>query len=347
MYTKIIVGIIYCILGAELFLRLFAPQPMIPRHVYATYYGIRGNTPNKTYWHIGEEYKVKLHTNSKGIRSDREISYDKPQGIKRIVLLGDSFGMGYEVDYQDMFSTRLEYYLKQQYGIKAEVVNLSTSGHGNAEELLVLQNEGLKYHPDLVLLAWHTTDYIDNIRSGLYGLNDNHLYRKNETYLPAVGVREKLNKIPGYAFLEQYSNFYSFFREMAGTKVKEWLANINKKQLSNIKLKESSKQDDNYGDELTVELLKEIKKTSEDNNAQFLILDIPVRKDISAFFSNFPVPLGQAESIFNIYSPINDFMQYKGQKIYWEKGHGHFTPLGCDVVGKGLANSIIEKQLLK
>lgn len=347
MYTKFIVGVVYCMIGAEVFLRLFAPQPMIPRHVCATYYGIRGNTPNKTYWHITEENEAKLRTNSKGIRSDHEISYDKPQGIKRIVLLGDSFGMGYEVDYQDMFSTRLEYYLKDQYGINAEVVNLSTSGHGNAEELLVLQNEGLKYYPDLVLLAWHTTDYDDNIRSDLYGLNDSHLYRKNETFLPAVGVREKLDKIPGYTFLEQYSNLYSFFREMAGGKIKEWLASVKKKQLNKVEINEISKQNDNYADELTVALLKEIKKTCEENKASFLILDIPVRRDRTIFYSNFPIPLSQVESVFTIYSPINDFMQYKGQKIYWEMGHGHFTPLGCDIVGKGLAKSIIEKQLLK
>ncbi len=347
MYTKFIVGVVYCLIGAEVFLRLFAPQPMIPRHVCATYYGIRGNAPNKTYWHIGEEYKVKLHTNSKGIRSDREKPYEKPQAIKRIVLLGDSFGMGYEVDYKDMFSTRLEYYLKDQYGIHAEVVNLSTSGHGNAEELLVLQNEGLKYHPDLVLLAWHTTDYDDNVRSALYGLNDNLLYRKNETYLPAVEIREKLDKIPGYAFLEQYSNLYSFFREIAGSKTKEWLTNIKRKQQINIKSNDTEKRADIYAKELTLLLLKEIKKTSEENHAQFLLLDIPVRKDREVFYSNFPLPIDQAKLIFNIYSPIDGFLQYKGEKIYWEKGHGHFTPLGCDIVGKGLAQYIIENQLLK
>ena len=82
-----------------------------------------------------------METNSKGVRSDREIPYEKPAGVKRIVVLGDSYGMGYEVTLEDSFLGVMERRL-QESGIEAEVVNLSVSGHGTAEELITLKEEG-------------------------------------------------------------------------------------------------------------------------------------------------------------------------------------------------------------
>jgi hypothetical protein len=72
--------------------------------------------------------------------------------------------MGYGVNSDEMFAARLVFHLKTEYNLNAQIVNLSTSGHGNAEELIVLLNEGFKYSPDLVLLSWHYTDLKDNVR---------------------------------------------------------------------------------------------------------------------------------------------------------------------------------------
>jgi len=214
-FAKIIFSIVYCMVAGEIFLRVFDPVPMLPRYVCKTDYGIRGNAPNESYYHATPEYKIHIQTNSKGVRSGREIPYEKPDDIKRIVLLGDSFGMGYGVDDEQMFSSQMVSYLKAKYGINAEVINLSTSGHGNAEELIVLNEEGFKYSPDLVLLAWHRTDFNDNIRSDLYEIKNGELVAKNSTYLPGVKTRELLFQFTTYRFIAENSQFYNFFRDWA------------------------------------------------------------------------------------------------------------------------------------
>src|SRR5581483_4628017 len=94
---KVLFGVFWTIAAAELFLRYLHPVPVIPRYVTAGEFGIRVNEPNKTYWHTSADFRIQIHTNSRGIRADREFSYDKPQGTKRIVVLGDSYAMGYEV----------------------------------------------------------------------------------------------------------------------------------------------------------------------------------------------------------------------------------------------------------
>jgi hypothetical protein len=78
-----------------------------------------------------------------------------------------------------------------------------------------------------------------------------------------------------------------------------------------------------------------------------MILDIPSRRSRTEFYSTFPSEhLGQ-EADLPIYCPITDFKRYHGQKLYWEKEHGHFTPLGCRIVGEGLARFVREQGLLE
>jgi len=350
IYRIVLLGILalYCLLLAELILRVLKPVPMLPRHVCATPYGIRGNEPNKKYWHRTLDCKVQFQTNSKGIRSNREIPYEKPHGVKRIVLLGDSFGMGYEVQLDEMFSARMVYYLDTVYGIKAEVVNLSTSGHGNAEELIVLENEGFKYQPDLVLLSWHFTDYQDNIRSNLYRLtSDGELERNAETYLPGIKVNQMLCRFPGYEFIADNSQLYNFARDFIALRVKSLLVILRSiKSVGHQASKPEVIHNDTSTD-LTVALLRAIQYRSEKQGVEFMVLDVPKQLKRHEFMSKFPFSLLEDERHMHVVSPISAFEEIKDGQLYWEHGHGHFSPLGCDLVGKTLADYIAENHILE
>jgi hypothetical protein len=78
---------------------------------------------------------------------------EKPSGVFRVIALGDSTTEGFEVAQNDTYTAVLERYLKK-YGVNAEVFNTGTSGFGTAEELLYLENEGIKYNPDAVVLGF-------------------------------------------------------------------------------------------------------------------------------------------------------------------------------------------------
>jgi len=347
---KVIFAIVYFVFAGEVFLRFFAPEPILPRYVCATQYGIRGNEPNRNYWHTTPEYRINIRTNSAGIRADRDIPFEKNEGVKRIVLLGDSFGMGYGVDLEDTFSSQMENRLNAT-GLQCEVVNLSVSGHGTAEQLITLREQGFQYQPDVVLIAWHGSDLQDNVRSNLYRLEGGRLVQASKTYLPGVKTREFLFQFAVYRWMAEYSHMYSCLRENAAHLIKYTVLPAIR-SLSNVNDSEEEPSEDAkkraaaYREKISIALLKEIEKECSSHGSHLLILDIPVKLDRMEFMSTFPVDKEKPHN-FKIFSPIEIFKKQNGKKLYWEESMGHFTPFGCRLVGEGLATTIIDLGLLE
>lgn len=335
----------YLLVFAEIFLRVFAPVAILPRYICSTDFGIRGNLPNFSYWHKTPEYKINIRTNSRGIRADREIAYEKPANVKRIVVLGDSFGMGYEVSLEDSFLSVLERTLNYA-GKNVEVVNLSVSGHGNAEELIMLEREGFKYNPDVVLLAWQKTDLNDNVRSGLFGLQGEKLVVLQKEYLPAVKTREFLYRLPVYLWLENNSHLYTWIREKMAALTKEILAGVNSlKAVNNQKVTPRSGEDISYEDRLTIALLGEIRLQVEKTGAKFFVFVIPDPALPHGFTLAFPRKLLKDPQGMSIIDVVPQLEKYKNERLYWDKSHWHFTPRACDIVGRSLAEYFLKKRV--
>src|SRR5262245_35541182 len=99
-----------------------------------------------------------LSSNSRGLRGRAEHDYAKPRGVIRIVTLGDSFTFGEEVGDDETWSHQLEELLPG-----SEVLNLGVHGYAHDQMLLYLQEEGLRYHPDLVILGFMGDDMERNL----------------------------------------------------------------------------------------------------------------------------------------------------------------------------------------
>lgn len=111
-------------------------------------------TPNVHRWYKKESQPYFIATNSKGLR-DVEHSYEKPPGIYRIVVIGDSFVFGAGgVEPSKRFSDILQASTRN-----TEVINMGVPAYGTDQEYLYLANEGLKYHPDLVLVCAFFNDF--------------------------------------------------------------------------------------------------------------------------------------------------------------------------------------------
>ena len=66
--------------------------------------------PGRSAWIRRPEYTVRLEINSLGLRGP-ERAYAKPEGVKRVLLVGDSFAEGFTVAEQDTVRARLEEHL--------------------------------------------------------------------------------------------------------------------------------------------------------------------------------------------------------------------------------------------
>ncbi len=114
--------------------------------------------PNGSSFQRTRDYAVLVRTNSLGMR-DREHAALPAPGTFRILVLGDSFMEAYQVPLEDSLSYRLEARLASR-GI--EVLNLGVGGYGTAQELLALEEEGLRHRPDLVVLAFFLANDVSN-----------------------------------------------------------------------------------------------------------------------------------------------------------------------------------------
>lgn len=140
-----------CFLTAEGVLRIAYPK----EPVFIQEHPTRGfaNIPGKEgWWRRETEQPVRVEINSKGLR-DEERPYEKPPGVVRVMMLGDSFIGAFNTPFEEIASQRLQALLRERLGTdRIEVVNAGTQGYGTAQELLFLQEEGFRYQPDIVVL---------------------------------------------------------------------------------------------------------------------------------------------------------------------------------------------------
>lgn len=351
---------VYTFIFAEMFIRIFAPVPIMPRYVTDGGDGIRQNIPHSSYRQKTQEVDIEVRINGQGMRMDRDIPLAKPEGICRIALFGDSFFMGYEVDIEKSAPYLLEKKL-QQNGYACEILNFSVSGFGTAEYLVALEKRALAYQPDLVLYELHNTDFDETIRSGLYRLNNTgELERTTANYLPAIELRDKLMQYGIYRWLIGNSHLYSSVRERAAIQVKKLLLAIN-----NIKLgmndahakPEATKQQTaqpvdtiSHDARLLNALLEKSRDVSNENNAKFALIEIPTQRTRTRFSSVMEKALKPLDisKRFSTITPLDAFREHANPetKLYFEQGHGHLTELGNELVAQSAFDYITQHNLL-
>jgi Flp pilus assembly protein TadD/lysophospholipase L1-like esterase len=104
-------------------------------------------------------------TNAHGQR-DRERIVPKPEGIRRILLLGDSVVEGYGLPESETISRQLE--ALYQDG-STEVLNFGVSAYCTRAEIELLEVKGLQFEPDTVVLVFVENDF-DNFNREAFPL---------------------------------------------------------------------------------------------------------------------------------------------------------------------------------
>lgn len=119
--------------------------------------------PNQKGWFVPHtrEYFTWVEANSYGF-PDVEHTLQKPPNTLRILLLGDSFAENYQVPLEKRFFRQLETTLKTITKRPIEVIVLGLGNSGTARQLLLLQNFGVSYKPDLVVHMFLTANDVKN-----------------------------------------------------------------------------------------------------------------------------------------------------------------------------------------
>jgi hypothetical protein len=164
--TLVAASLLAPLLMLELALRLFGP--ILPGNYstgyYLTTHPVYGRFHVTSFggWTRAPEYTTYLRTNSLGLRGP-EISASKPSDVFRVLVVGDSFVEAAQVAEDETFVHRLAASLEGQVaGKRIEVLNAGIGGWGTGQEMLYLEQEGLKLQPDLVLLVLYDGNDLAN-----------------------------------------------------------------------------------------------------------------------------------------------------------------------------------------
>lgn len=115
--------------------------------------------PNRECRFKTDEWDTVVKINSHGHRDDETV-VAKPDGVFRILALGDSFTMGHGVDIEDTYVAILEKNLNASFADKkVEIVNAGVFGYSPLIYNLYLQKQGLSFDPDMVIVFFSLTDF--------------------------------------------------------------------------------------------------------------------------------------------------------------------------------------------
>jgi lysophospholipase L1-like esterase len=104
--------------------------------------------------------RVHVTTNAAGWR-DRDYDLEKPAGVFRTAVIGDSFTMADGIEIDDVYHSLLEERLNAQGGpTRYEFINFGVAGYQLPQYVAVIEKRALAYHPDLVLVGFSTNDFI-------------------------------------------------------------------------------------------------------------------------------------------------------------------------------------------
>lgn len=119
--------------------------------------------PNKNIHVRGDCFQNDVKTNSYGFHS-REYSLEKPEGVFRIAIIGDSFVEAMQVRQDKTMAALLEQKLNSlnSRSYRYEVIPFGISSHGTYKSILYFEKYAVGFKPDLVIAAFSLNDTQDD-----------------------------------------------------------------------------------------------------------------------------------------------------------------------------------------
>lgn len=106
-------------------------------------------------------YRTEIRIGSLGLRGP-EVEPLPPTGY-RILTMGDSYTVAFEVAYEETFTSQIGEILNAQFEFPIQSINAGVRGYGTDQSYLYFRERGFRLAPDLVVFVHSDNDFIDNI----------------------------------------------------------------------------------------------------------------------------------------------------------------------------------------
>lgn len=285
----LVVSILAPLLLLEVALRLFGPVLpgnyntgtfLTPHPVYG-----RFHVPNFDGWVRTHEFTSRVTINSLGLRGP-ERPYAKPDGVRRIMLLGDSFTEAVQVAEQESAVQRLESALNGRGRGRYEVLNAGVGGWGTGQQLVYLREEGYRYQPDLVVVMLYLGNDVFDNSYALQGRPKNphepyFTFRDDGSFEPMeFRTRKPEDLSPLVATLREHTLLWNVFETGVLVKLEESeddaelranRFNLNKMVIHATR--SSGRQDDAW--QVTLTLLQRVRELGEERGFRTVVVVAP------------------------------------------------------------------------
>jgi hypothetical protein len=265
-----------------------------------------------------------LNTNSRGLRGTSEVPYERTSGKRRILIFGDSFTYGDDVSDQETYS----YYL-QQLLPDAEIINMGVHGYGHDQMLIFLQEEGIKYKPDIVILGFVAADMQRNILQFRDYAKPRYIVQRNALRLigspvppPAYFLKWEWAKLKSWEILQ-------IIAQQCGSKIGFKNPNMNAKFI-------------------TSHILNKFVEVVDDIGAQPLFVylatgDEIIDSELASSGEKFLQKFCRKNKAVDFLSTRNDFLEAsaRGTKL---KTQGHWDPTGHWIVANSIKAHLEKKR---
>jgi hypothetical protein len=209
-------------IAAELLMQIFVPLLYRPRFTKVDPEVGWTHSPNVSAEQEMEGHQYVVTYNEHGYRWP-EHSLEKPDGVYRVVVLGDSFVDGSEVGDQETFT-----WLLQESLDGVEVINMGVYGYNTGQELVTLETRGLDFDPDLVVLVSIQNDlYYNNSNFDFFGPaprfvmeGDSLRFEGTDHPLARESFRATTLPFPGRAVLHRHSYLYYLANQLIFQRVR-------------------------------------------------------------------------------------------------------------------------------
>ena len=245
-------------------------------------------TPNATYWYLKENnHPIAGKINKYGWR-DRDWSILKPVNTVRIAVLGDSFVEAFQVESNRTFLALTEMILNSDKKKYYELMNFGRTGATQTEELIILENDVIKFSPDAVILFFYSNNDIDEIAKTTDPDTNRPFFNISETGellldttfhdSKAFKVKEKINWIKQHSIIiSLISDRYNAFRAGICFKKNQEKYEMSKKIIGSLTLC-TRNPDERYlkNYELNKRIIGKIAEFCLSRNIQFILTTIPI-----------------------------------------------------------------------
>jgi len=308
--------------------------PNTGRHLYDEEVG-HVYRPNFTQTLQTREWRQEWRSNSQGVRADRDFG-PKPEGVTRILIIGDSFTVGDQVAVDSTYPGVLQRLLGDR---RFEVVNAGVPAYGTVHEARWLAKFGARFEPDVVVLGMTPNDLIENPHPAAVISRDGALVR-----------RGSLKRVPVFEDRQRWYNLRGHFERSMVHRAIENATQASSPYVHRraFQVTQDSASIAQY--ELAKRYLLEARDAAHAMGATFAFITIPFLAQFGELGEGLdPTVFGERWGKFATAQeiPYRDvFPEFRAhpapEALYWVED-GHCTAAGYALIGETLYHLLVEE----